>query len=176
MFALLLSLIFVISVDIFAQSQNVEFENEPIYKVHFGRNFHEKFQVQAEKEAANEKIFRLTKDVIPVHYNLKVVPNLFGNFTYSGQVVITLQLRTTTKQITLHSFNLVISSVHVSQNMKKLDSNYTLSSNDQLLIIQTQQKMFRSKNVSLNITFLGYLNDDMIGFYRSSYQVGNTTK
>lgn len=175
MFALIL---ISISFQIFASGQFLEddFKRNSIHDFDLVNSNLQNLEVQASGNAQPEKLFRLPNDVIPILYSLKMVPNLFGNFDFIGEVNIDLKVEIPTTKVVLNCYQLNISSVEIFRNKRKLETNYTVSSTDQIVIIHTKQKMFRSNDIRLNVTFNGILNDEMIGFYRSSYKVGNTTK
>lgn len=169
---LIFALVLIVSSLIFVRGQT-HYAFDDLHLV----NSNPSFQVTAGKDAApQENMFRLPRDVEPVLYTLKMVPNFFGNSSFSGEVDIELKIKTPTTKVILHCYNLEIISVEIFRKRNKLNTNYTISSNDQIIIITTKQKMFRSNDIRLNIKFKGSLNDEMMGFYRSSYKVGNTTK
>lgn len=170
-------LFFIISLKIFIRGYpQIPFLNEQswlsMYE-HHGRS--QMFGVPSDPQQ-QAKIFRLPDNLKPISYDLKMVPYLEGNFTFSGQVNISLLVTKSTKNILMHSRNLNISTLEVYRRTKKIACNFTLLPNDEILSISCQSRLFRNNYVEVRIKFKGLLNDRRVGFYRGSYIVGNTTK
>ena len=108
--------------------------------------------------------YRLPRNVIPMRYNLKIVPNL-DTATFWGIVIVKLSITTRTNTIMLNSKNLNIISIRIN---KKLENNFKIDSETERLIITTR-KMLKPGIVCLRIHFSGILNNELTGFYRSTY-------
>jgi puromycin-sensitive aminopeptidase len=106
-----------------------------------------------------------------MRYNLKIVPNL-DTATFWGIVIVKLSITTRTNTIMLNSKNLNIISIRIN---KKLENNFKIDSETERLIITTR-KMLKPGIVCLRIHFSGILNNDLIGFYRSTYLDNNGTE
>ena len=115
--------------------------------------------------------YRLPRNVIPLRYNLKIVPNL-DTATFWGTVIFKLSVKTQTNTIMLNSKNLNIISIRMN---KKLENNFKLDLKTERLIITTR-KMLKPGIVCLRIHFSGILNNDLTGFYRSTYLDNNGTE
>ncbi|KAJ8960573.1 hypothetical protein NQ318_013862 [Aromia moschata] len=122
---------------------------------------------------------RLPRAVLPQSYKLKLVPFLQeGNFTFNGEVEILVNVTQATNNITLHSDDLFIDTVSVT------DSNRdTVSIRDvrgvkkkQFLIIDLDEDVHAGGQYYVFIKFKGVLNDLLQGFYRSSYEENNVTR
>ncbi|KAG0211144.1 hypothetical protein BGX28_008454 [Mortierella sp. GBA30] len=111
----------------------------------------------------------LPKNVIPVHYDLKLVPNL-ETFVFSGEVAISVNIREPTSVIKLNAKKLVIhrASITVGDETHKATAIDTPSS-DQVATFTFAQPIPKGTAV-LEIDFDGELNDRMNGFYRSQYK------
>lgn len=136
---------------------------------------HSRSHMMGTQPQVQAKIFRLPDNLSPVSYYLKMMPNL-DDFTFFGQVNISLMVVKSTKNILMHSYNLEITSLEVYRETQRLASNFTLLPDDQMLSISCQRRLPRNNSVEVRIKFKGILNDQMVGFYRSSYRVGNVTK
>ena len=92
--------------------------------------------------------YRLPRNVIPLRYNLKIVPNL-DTATFWGTVIVKLSVKTQTNTIMLNSKNLNIISIRIN---KKLENNFKIDSKTERLIITTR-KMLKPGIVCLRIHF-----------------------
>lgn len=115
--------------------------------------------------------YRLPRNVIPLRYNLKIVPNL-DTATFWGTVIVKLNVKTKTNTIMLNSKNLNIISIRIN---KKLENNFKIESKTERLIITTR-KMLKPGIVCLRIHFSGILNNELTGLYRSTYIDANGTE
>ena len=115
------------------------------------------------------EIYRLTDEVIPLSYELRMVPDL-EKFTFSGKVEIEISVQFSTNSVTLHSKQLKINSCKIL-NGKQIPSKFKLDEANELLIIEIEQILPYGTTYTLEIEFEGVLKDDMKGFYRSSYKI-----
>ncbi|XP_068647529.1 aminopeptidase M1-like [Aristolochia californica] len=109
---------------------------------------------------------------VPKSYDLTLKPDLTA-CTFSGTVVISVDIVEETKLIVLNSLDLVIdgSSVHFSDHQKQFrPSNILLFKEDEILVLGFDEVLPVTKG-TLSISFSGILNDDMKGFYRSTHVV-----
>ncbi|KAI8393953.1 aminopeptidase [Radiomyces spectabilis] len=122
----------------------------------------------------------LPTNVKPVHYDLTLQPNL-ETFVFHGRVKVDLEVKEDTKQIVLnthdikiHSASLFSASLKTETNQVATDISYD-EKKDQATLTFAEAVLANTKAV-LDITFEGILNDQMAGFYRSSYKDadGNT--
>ncbi|KAF9947569.1 hypothetical protein BGZ70_002613 [Mortierella alpina] len=115
----------------------------------------------------------LPKNVTPVHYDLKLTPNL-ETFVFSGEVAISVNVHEPTSVIKLNAKKLAIhrASITVGGETHKAAVD---TSSDQIATFTFAQSVPKGSAV-LEIDFDGELNDRMNGFYRSQYRDsdGNT--
>ncbi|KAF2196759.1 hypothetical protein GQ43DRAFT_382549 [Delitschia confertaspora ATCC 74209] len=120
----------------------------------------------------------LPKNVKPVHYDLTLEPN-FENFTYEGKVVIDLDVVEDTTSISLNTIDLKIHSTQVTSGDQVIASSSELQYDEdtQTTKISLSDTIRAGSKAKLTHTFTGILNDNMTGFYRSSFkaQDGSTT-
>src|SRR3989344_4690570 len=103
---------------------------------------------------------RLSKYVVPVKYDIELRPDL-KNFSFEGVETITLSILKKTKVLTLHSKELEIETVHISDMWGKISYNEKSETAS-----FTFSKFIPVGKIKLNIVFKGILNDKMRGFYR----------
>jgi aminopeptidase N len=118
---------------------------------------------------------RLPKHLIPKRYSLYLTPFIeVDNFTVQGHVDIEMTvLKKGSKNITLHSDKLRIfeNTVKVYGSNKQLLylDGFGYDEARQFFVIHLAKKMHKGDNISVSIDFLGELNNDVVGFYKSSY-------
>lgn len=134
------------------------------------------------QQNSKSKLYFLPETIKPIHYQLRMVPNLTGNFNFFGDVKIYFKVENKTKHVYLHSKNLTITSLSIFEktnkigNYTKLRSTFNLDPEADILNITKVHYKFNTKQHKVHIKFEGFLKDNMIGFYRSSYKTGNITK
>uniref|UniRef100_A0A336KRZ8 Aminopeptidase N n=2 Tax=Culicoides sonorensis TaxID=179676 RepID=A0A336KRZ8_CULSO len=123
---------------------------------------------------------RLPLNVIPKSYDIKLIPFLVeDNFTFLGEVTIEIDVVEECNNITLHSMDLIINEVNLYEvddvNSTKKQSiqlkNKRFDIPNQFYIMETESELPKG-TYQLRFKYQGELNDDLQGFYRSSYMVG----
>ena len=111
----------------------------------------------------------LPENVHPVHYDLAISPNM-ENFTFEGRVVIDLNVKAETTSISLNSNELAIVDVAVSANEENVAvESFEMHHKEEVLDIKLGKKLEANSRATLTIKYIGFINDKMAGFYRSSY-------
>ncbi|CAM1502388.1 Fc.00g043720.m01.CDS01 [Cosmosporella sp. VM-42] len=113
----------------------------------------------------------LPTNVKPVHYDLTLEPN-FETFEYEGTVVIDFDVVDDTTSIALNTVDLTIHETTVEASGATVSSSPRLEYNKdtQTTTISFEQAIAAGQKARLTQRFTGILNDDMAGFYRSSYK------
>ncbi|XP_066591926.1 aminopeptidase N [Prorops nasuta] len=129
---------------------------------------------------------RLPRSVLPDLYEVKLIPFIWeGNFTFNGEVKIIVNVTEDTKNVTLHAVDMKIDEGFTSIREYSKMSNRTRpieileQRNDterQFHVINTSGTLKAGKQYVVHLKFIGYLNDYLEGFYRSSYKVRNQTR
>lgn len=105
----------------------------------------------------------------PIRYDLTIEPDL-ERFTFDGSVSILVDVHTETPSLVLHSKELQISKVSfTAEGGAKLEAseiNFNLKETTVTFVFPEALKVGKG---TLAITFVGCLNDQMAGFYRSRY-------
>ncbi|CAH0407055.1 unnamed protein product [Chilo suppressalis] len=118
--------------------------------------------------------YRLPKHVIPLNYKLLLRPNM-GNKTFSGKVNIKIHITEPTKNITIHSNKLDISSVKLKRKKREIIIASTIRTNDdrEFFIIELGHEI-EINNYELILVFTGRLDRGYVSFYQSTLKSGRT--
>lgn len=123
--------------------------------------------------------YRLPISVIPKHYAIEVVPYITPNyFTFDGSVEILAEVVQNSSEIVLHIDDIEYKDVLLTMNNVplKVDS-LTTEETYHFLKIHVAEPVISGSIITIKITYTGNLNDEMRGFYRSSYvDSSGTTK
>ena len=114
--------------------------------------------------------YRLSRSVLPSHYELTLEPNI-QDFTFNGEIRISLGVNDAAKSIMLHAVELDILQVElesVGAGPVKIHS-FNVNDEAECLTIHLDQNIPAGK-ANLHIVFKGTLNDQLRGFYRSRYE------
>ena len=142
-------------------------------------------QVVNAPETKAEVNYRLPLTVMPVNYKISLKPYLIETdpkaFTFDGECYIEIQANQATSQIQLHMKNLKIS---LSEYYKKDTPTQkttlptaTPDSMTDIVVYNLNQPLQANVPYILHYVYTGTMDDDMHGFYRSSYKTSqNVTK
>ncbi|XP_048262950.1 aminopeptidase N isoform X2 [Bombus terrestris] len=140
------------------------------------------------KDTHNKKKLdvRLPRSVVPDSYELKLIPFIqVGNFTFHGEVKILVNVTEDTENVTLHAVDMHINesftNIKEYSEIEKVEKIIRIveQRNDterQFYVIRTSDTLKSGKQYVVHLKFVGYLNDHLQGFYRSSYTVGSQTR
>ncbi|RKP07532.1 peptidase family M1-domain-containing protein [Thamnocephalis sphaerospora] len=122
----------------------------------------------------------LPTNVRPRHYALALTPDL-DTFTFSGQVTIDIGVLEQTSTFVLNALELDVHSAKFYSTTGKTEQTYIASNVDLDTAKQTLTLTFpvpvpAGATGQLVIAFTGTINDQMCGFYRSSYTGSDGTK
>ena len=117
----------------------------------------------------------LPDNVRPIHYDLTLTPN-FDDFTFAGEVDITVSMEPGTTEIMLNCSEIEIHSATVSwteangeQEQPASDIAYDADAETATISIAGTPDDGLVGNQHLRMSFTGELNDKLRGFYRSQY-------
>lgn len=134
-------------------------------------------EVKSENSTDN---LRLPQSIVPHFYDLKLISFIReGNFTFHGDVTISINVTISSDNITLHAEDLNIDHVSLYKNLPNDQISIKEVSNDtkrQFLIIYLNEPVKAQEQYFINIKFRGILNDLLQGFYRSSYKVNQEVR
>ncbi|KAI9580704.1 hypothetical protein GQX74_013205 [Glossina fuscipes] len=130
------------------------------------------------------KHYRLPTSIQPTHYNLKIITFFDNppNLTFNGVVTIRFKTMVDTNNLTLHSQNLIID--HNRIQLKTLDDNriyycglyVDIVPEHNYYIINLCRRLIAGEEAEIRISFKGMLNDQLNGYYRSSYILKKTNE
>jgi puromycin-sensitive aminopeptidase len=113
--------------------------------------------------------YRLSRHVVPVHYDLRLEPDL-TTARFAGQETITLTVLQPTSEIVLNAIELDITSAQIEGD-PGLARQATIALDASLQRCHLTFTTPLSPGIwRLTITFSGTLNDKLRGFYRSTYK------
>jgi puromycin-sensitive aminopeptidase len=113
--------------------------------------------------------YRLSGNVLPTKYNLTITPNL-TDFTFSGNEIIDILTTEPTDRVSINSIDLEIAdaSVTMENGTSLIAQNIELDEKMETATFIFGQSI-PAGTAALNINFIGTLNDQLRGFYRSQY-------
>lgn len=124
-----------------------------------------------------DDLFRLPTDLKPVHYEVRLQPFLSGNFSVLGHVDIELKALTEAYSITLHVADIDINTgtIRVAPANSTTETGFEIletatDTNLDLFVVHLKQRLLEGESYILSLDFEGHLNDELRGFYRSSYK------
>ncbi|KAH3667298.1 hypothetical protein OGAPHI_002947 [Ogataea philodendri] len=119
----------------------------------------------------------LPTNVKPVHYDVSLKPDL-TTFKFDGEVAIDLKVQETSDFIELHALEIEFLEVQLKTSGGEYKPTKTTSSEkDQSTTFKFDESVLKEgETVQLAIKFIGELNDQLAGFYRSSYTENGETK
>jgi len=119
----------------------------------------------------------LPTDVKPKKYHLTLLPNLPegsaapAESTFSGQVIVDVEVEKSVSQVTIHSKEIKISTVTFKGSNKSLTATKIEFNTELETVTFTFSEALPTGTGVFTITFEGILNDQMAGFYRSKYSI-----
>ncbi|XP_066907179.1 aminopeptidase N [Halyomorpha halys] len=128
--------------------------------------------------ASGHKSFRLPTNLAPTHYQLKLLPTFEDGFKTSGEVKISLLCNEPTNRVIFNQNGINIISVKLST-----DSGGTINILEQKVVedkqmyeLELKSQLEKGHKYYLDMNFSYPLNDQLEGFYKSSYkdEKGNT--
>jgi puromycin-sensitive aminopeptidase len=118
--------------------------------------------------------YRLPRHVIPTRYDLRLEPDLVAA-AFTGQVTITITVKQTTRTILVNAVDLVIqSATGEGQQGRTLTASVELDPQAQRAKL-TFGEPIQPGEWRLHLSFHGKLNDQLRGFYRSTYKDASGT-
>ncbi|XP_071788435.1 aminopeptidase N-like isoform X2 [Asterias amurensis] len=135
---------------------------------------------------------RLSTDVLPKRYSVILQPfltpddatdsHLQRHFTFDGDVSIKVECNRPTQTITLHTKNLtlhrnpIVKSRSAGAAAEDLFQSYKFVGEFDFLVITLREELQVAQDYEISIAYSGELNENLYGFYRSSYTAANGEK
>jgi puromycin-sensitive aminopeptidase len=112
---------------------------------------------------------RLPRTVVPSRYDIRLEPDL-DTATYTGEEAIQVEVRDETDEVQLNAVELTITRVSAeAHDGTRLDGTATLDPSGDRLQLHFPRAL-RPGPWTLHIAFQGILNDQLHGFYRSTFK------
>ena len=113
---------------------------------------------------------KLSKCVIPLHYDLFLKPDLY-KCTFEGKVIVNLKVTSETNSLHFHSTQLDVSDVHLqTEDGVHVPTNpLNFDKNDSVIVLGIPHPL-ASGLYKLSMKFQGSLDDNLRGFYRAKYK------
>lgn len=122
----------------------------------------------------SQKFERLPTFAKPSHYEIFLKPNL-ETFKFDGEETITISISERTNFLKLHSNELDIHSVSVILNNGTTYGNINYTYDNTLEMVKINfPEYIDPQEIKLRLTFTGFHNDKMTGFYRSTYKTSTS--
>ncbi len=111
--------------------------------------------------------YRLPRSVIPTRYDLRIEPDLDA-FTFTGSVRIIVEIEDAISEIVMnvHQIDVGAASLRCDQGLLTLTPTYDTEA--QRVSLRLPETVAPGDGV-VEIDFTGILNDELVGFYRSSF-------
>uniref|UniRef100_A0A182F8D7 Aminopeptidase N n=3 Tax=Anopheles albimanus TaxID=7167 RepID=A0A182F8D7_ANOAL len=132
---------------------------------------------------AEPEEYRLTDDIVPSHYDIEIRPYFEQQpnrsaFSFDGSTTITVTAAVEKiEQIKLHTSYLDLLSVSVLRKSNSSPvplTNRTYDEETEVLTLNLGMALLRNVEYLLVFSYVGQMEDDMRGFYRSYYTVNGT--
>jgi puromycin-sensitive aminopeptidase len=114
--------------------------------------------------AVSERVL-LPSDLVPKHYGLEITPD-FTNFTFACVEKITVTVVNAVKTFSLHAREISVHSM-TFQGQSPVEIHYNVKYHTVEFLFEKEFEV--GDNFEVLINYTGILNNDMAGFYRSSY-------
>ncbi|XP_069972068.1 aminopeptidase N-like [Penaeus vannamei] len=118
--------------------------------------------------------YRLPTSLDPLHYVVKLQPHVNGNFSIMGHVEIEMVVLEKTSNITLHMAEITVYDDTIVLKNKADQNDLQIKDHEydpsrEFFIVHLAEELSVNTEVVLSMDFEGYLNDELRGFYRSTY-------
>lgn len=130
-------------------------------------------QEEEEKDWEPWTYLRLPTHLKPLHYNLMIAA-FMDNLTFSGEVNVEIECRNSSRYIVLHAHRLTVEKVQVAEDRAagdvKVSSFFTYPPN-QVLVVILNRSLEVHKSYNLKIIYNAIIENELLGFFRSSYVI-----
>ncbi|XP_071548243.1 aminopeptidase N-like isoform X2 [Panulirus ornatus] len=120
----------------------------------------------------------LPKNLVPIHYEVRLQPFINGNFSVHGRVHVQFRVLEPTHHIVMHMADMLthnhttkVIEATSGQEQKILQQEYI--STTMMYIVHLQEQLAHGGHYTLSLDFVGTLAEQLRGFYRSSYTKEN---
>lgn len=114
---------------------------------------------------------RLSGHLKPLHYNLMLTA-FMENFTFSGEVNVEIACRNATRYVVLHASRVAVEKVQVAEDRVAGAvpvAGFFLYPQTQVLVVVLNRTLDAQRNYNLKIIYNALIENELLGFFRSSY-------
>ncbi len=124
----------------------------------------------ADKAAAKKSsLVRLSKDVLPVHYDLTVEPDM-RKFTFAGSEQVTVSVGKATREIVLNAADIDCKQAEIIEPENKKEKAQIVFDKKSERMRLLFKNSLPAGTYKIDLKFTGNLNDQLKGFYRSAFE------
>lgn len=126
---------------------------------------------QRRREEAPWTRLRLPGHLRPLHYNL-MLSVFMENFTFGGEVNVQVECLNATRHLVLHAHRLHIEAVGVAEDRlagARRVSSFFLYPQTQVLVVVLNRSLEAHRSYNLKILYSAPIENELLGFFRSSY-------
>lgn len=113
-----------------------------------------------------DKNYRLSRNITPISYYLKIQPNM-ADFTFTGSEIINLTISKSTKQLVLHAVDLNIHSARIVSGSLSQELKVSYQPKDETVTLLLPKSI--SGKIRIYLEFTGVIGEHLRGFYKSKY-------
>ena len=116
---------------------------------------------------------RLPSSLSPVLYRVSLDTDL-NMFRVDGVVSVDISVIQSTDLVIFHTKDMTLNSVSLTSEGRQLDikRQFFYTDND-FYVVQLSNKLSAGNSLQLNVSFNYTLREDLVGYYKSSYSLGN---
>ncbi|KAK7501329.1 hypothetical protein BaRGS_00007454, partial [Batillaria attramentaria] len=112
---------------------------------------------------------RLPTNVLPINYKIELKPDLKA-LTFNGTQEVELEVKQATDTVVLNARDIAVQEAYLSAvGEEKIQATVASNSKEETIAFSFS-KALQPGNYNLKLKFTGFLNDELRGFYRSSYK------
>lgn len=118
------------------------------------------------------KNLRLPKHVVPLHYDITLFPDFYGNNSeFSGNVSIDIDVSKATKHIMIHIKYMTIKNTRLTDKSsgKHIPIKRTFHYPENQFWVTETTEDIKPSRIVLHLSFNGSLSNGIVGFYKSTY-------
>jgi len=112
--------------------------------------------------------YRLSTDIAPTNYRLDISPNL-DDALFSGIAIIALDVKVSTNEVHFNAIELDLGEITLTDAQGKTQKGHAVYNVDYELASLTLENKLATGPATLEVSFRGILNDQLHGFYRSTF-------
>ncbi|MGI8517561.1 MAG: hypothetical protein ACR2ME_04365, partial [Acidimicrobiia bacterium] len=114
-----------------------------------------------------ENPHRLPRSIVPVRYDLALTPDL-ENAVFSGEETILVDIVEATDEFVLNAHEIEIQDATLARGSEEISAEVEIDTEKQRARLRFPRSL-EPGQAELKLTFTGVLNDQLVGFYKSTF-------